>query len=286
MDIQSARIDEEVASQTPGKDALIYEETPPIEPINTSEPEMFPPQKPKNPTASIITTIIFFIILFIIGFWLSGSIRKYAGNMFKSSNQEQTLPVTTPKNIESTVSPTLMKQPTDGWNTFQVINGKTRKAYEGLSYKLPPEVLSPICDGSSCRSQGTYLPDGTRFTVALRGEGQVLPDYRGKVISDLNGIPLPPEEITLGGLTVTEFSGSFIGTTVGGYVFSQMRGIMIPITDVVSLEINHFSPKGIVSDFAKDDVLFDKIVQTLIFPSGLQEKGEVSSPSAFPDIVE
>jgi len=283
----SSRIDEEVAPQTPGKDALTYEETPPITPIGRSEPDIFPPPKPQNPVASILTTIIFFVILFIVGFWLSGFVRQYAGTLFSGNKEVINTSPSLPKEQESALPPSTANDTYTSWKTYQVLNGRTRAVYEGVFYKLPPEVLSPICDGSSCRSQGTYLPDGTRFTAALRGEGQVLPDFRGKIISDLGGIPLTVVDTVLsGGQSATEFTGSFIGTTVGGYVFSQMHGYMIPITDTVSLEINHFSPNGVPTDFVKDDVLFDRIMETLVIPVNLSEKGGVSSPSATPIVEE
>ena len=286
MDTQSTRTDEETAGQTPQKDSLTYEETPPIEPIKEPEPDMFPPPKPKNTTLSIITTLIFLILLFVIGFWLSGIVRKYAGNFFGGNKEAYVVPTPSIKETVKNLMPTTLEDMFGTWKTYQVLNGKTREAYEGLSFKLPGEVLSLICDGSSCRSQGTYLPGGTRFTVALRGVGQVLPDYRGKIISDLKGIPFTTSETTIGGQSATEFSGTFIGTTVSGYVFSQMRGYMIPLTETISLEINHFTPNGLTTDFLKDDVLFDQILQTLIFPSSSLEKGGTSSPSAAPMIRE
>jgi|GEM_PF-3131983 len=287
MDTQSSQIDEEAAPQTPGKDALTYEETPPITPIGMSEPDIFPPPKPQNQAASILTTIIFFVILFIVAFWLSGFVRQYAGTLFKGSGQEKPVPTSTPKMITANLTPTLAETTVNARKTYQVMNGKTRGAYDGVSFKLPPEVLAPICDGSTCRSQGTYLPGGTRFTVALRGEGQVLPDFRGKIISDLLGVPLVIKEVVIRGHTGTEFTASFLGITVSGYKFTQMRGYMIPITETISLEINHFSPNGTVSDFVKDDMLFDEIVQTLILPTESLQKGDstllpLSSPSATP----
>lgn len=256
-------------------DSLTYEETPLMEPIKGN--------KPKINVSSIVTTIIFFILLFVVGFWLSGVVRKYTGNFFGGNNEVTSTPALSPKEKETGLLPTPAEDTYASWKTYQILNGRTRAVYEGVFYKLPPEVLSPICDGSSCRSQGTYLPGGTRYTAALRGEGQVLPDFRGKIISDLGGIPLTAVDTVLsGGQSATEYTGSFIGTTVGGYVFSQMHGYMIPITDTISLEINHFSPNGISTDFSKDDALFDQIMETLVVPSSLSEKGGVSSPSATP----
>jgi len=254
-----------------------YEETPPIEPMHEVSPDMAPSPKPKNSFFSILTTIIFFIILFIIGFWLSGYVRQYAGTFFKGNEKQTTVPTPTPKVVGGILTPTTMVEPADAvWKTYQVLSGQTRLPYEGISYTLPPDVLSPICDGSTCRSQGTYLPGGTRFTVALRGEGQILPDFRKGAISDLKGIPFPVKEKMLKGYTVTEFSGTFVGTTVAGYVFTQMRGYMIPLTDTISMEINHFTPSGILTDFAADDIVFNSIVDSLILPTSPKEKGGVS----------
>jgi hypothetical protein len=274
MDTQSYRIDDEVASQTPDGNTLTYEETPIMENENQGTPDMYPPPKPQNNTASIVTAIIAFILLFIVGFWLSGSIRKYIGSLVTSGKQETATVTTTPTLASLASAPTQKDASANTvWKTYPVLQGATRVPYEGISFKLPPEVLSPICDGSACGSQGTYLPGGTRFTVAIRGEGQVLPDFRGKIISDLKGIPFPLKEVSLVGRTVTEFTGGFTGTTVGGYVFTQMHGYMIPITDTLSFEINHFTPNGITTDFAKDEILFGQILQTLVIPGGVAEKG-------------
>ncbi len=266
-------------TQTPPKEPLTYEETPPIEPI--AEPEMFPPKKPKNTFFSVLTTIIIFALLFIVGFWLSGIVRKYIATFSTGgTNKEISAPTPTPRAVEKALIQTTTEGTEAAWKIYPVLNGKTKVAYEGISFKLPSQVLSPICDGSRCASQGTYLPGGTRFTVALRGTGQVLPDYRGKSISDKNGILLTVQDVTKGGILMTEFSGSFIGTTVGGYVFSQMHGYMMPVTDTISMEINHFAPNGITTDFVSDDALFEEIMQTLVLPISSVEKGGVSSSSS------
>jgi hypothetical protein len=276
-------------TQSSQKDALTYEETPPIEPIKEPEPDIFPPPKPNRNSSSVITTIIIFILLFVVGFWLSGIVRKYAGNFFGGNKEVSIVPTPSIKESVGNLMPTTAPDTFGTWKTYPVVNGRTRVAYEGISFKLPPEVLTPICDGSSCQSQGTYLPGGTRFTVALRGVGQVLPDFRGKIISDLKGVPFTAKETMIKGITATEFEGLFTGTTVSGYVFSRMHGFMIPVTDTVSLEINHFTPSGIVADFVKDDALFDEIMKTLILPISSLEKGGAGasgSPSATPIIGE
>lgn len=275
MDIQSSRLDEEVASQTPGKDALTYEETPPIEPIKEPDVDMFPPPKPRTNVGSIVTTLVVFILLFIVGFWLSGIVRQYAGNFLGGSSQGQQTPTPTPKTAVSGLLPTTTEAPSGVWNAYKAMNGKTQVPYDQVMYLLPPEVPAPACDGSTCASQGTYLPGGTRFTVALRGNGQVFPDYRGKVISDLGGIPFPLTEVIVDGIPSTEYAGTFTGKTVFGYVFTQMRGYMIPISEDTSFEINHYTPKGVASDFAGDDVIFNEIIKNLKIISSLSEKGGV-----------
>lgn len=265
------------------KSQLEYEETPPIEPVKEPDVDMFPPPKPRMNFGSIMTAIIVFALLFIVGFWLSGTIRKYIGTFLGREEKVTSTPTPSPEEKESGILPTATEeQPSNIWKTYQVLNGRTRIAYEGISFQLPSDVLPPTCDGSSCRSQGTYLPGGTRFTVALRGEGQVLPDYRGKVISDLTGIPFPIIDTAVGGKAATEFSGIFIGKTVSGFIFTQMRGVMVPITETVSLEINHFSPQGATVDFASDDILFDEILLTFVLPSDSLEKGGVITPTSLP----
>ncbi len=152
------------------------------------------------------------------------------------------------------------------WKTYQVVSGTTKLPIEGISFRLPAEILSPVCDTTTCMSQGTYLPGGTRFTVAPRGSGQLLVDFRGSAISDAGGIVFTTKDTTVGGHTAKLFTGSFSGKTVGGYGFNQMRGYMIEVTPTLSLEINHFTPIGVTADFAADDTLFDQIVSSLVMP--------------------
>lgn len=270
------------------KAGLTYEETPPIAPEDGLVQQMAPPPKPRNNIASILTAIITFILLFVVGFWLSGIIRQYAGGLFGEPSKVMT-PTPTPKIFGITPYPTSTESADIVWSTASVLEGRTRTAFPGISFSLPPDVLPLICDGSACGSQGTYLPGGTRFTVALRGAGQVLPDYRGKIISDLTGITFPVTDTTIAGHEARLFNGTFVGTTVGGYVFTRMRGYMITLTDTLSLEINHFTPRTATADFASDDTLFDQIVATLTLPNTTLEKGEtpaltptLSTPAASP----
>lgn len=270
---------------------LTYEETPVIEPIIEEKPaasapelQVNPPEPPPFPRetrqghgsfGATLGMILLFIILFAVGVGLSVALRQ-----FLASRWEKTLEPTTTK-----LTPTLAPSPTvniltspvasptavivdpyTGWKTYQVISGTTKSAVVGISFKLPPEMLSPICDGTSCASQGTYLPDGSRFTVAARGKGQLLIDARGNiVVTDSSGKSFTTKQIILpNGRKALEYSGLFSGTTVGGYTFSQMRGLMVEIDEDESLEMNHFTPSGVSAEFFKDDVIFDKIVVSLL----------------------
>lgn len=283
---------------------LTYEETPVVQPPPSSaeasaKAEPYPSFKPNvTPPPSSTTydprsttprrgsflktlgTLILFGVLFVVGIVLSSFLRQFLPTGFsltnRGTNQEQN------QNIEPLVTPedtTGLGGGTTGsataWKSYQIINGLTRQPVPGISFQLPPDVLSPICDGSNCASQGTYLPGGTRFTVAARGPGQVLKDYRGAQVADLGGTIFTSKPTTVAGRTGVEFTGGFNGRTVSGYAFSQMRGYMIDLDSTTSLEINHFTPTGITADFTADDALFEQIVATLSFSSYGGDKGAV-----------
>jgi len=283
---------EKESTRPEGMSPLTYEETPIIEPVKepikeskepSSESSVFSdkdmsaygPVK-KSGGLGIIKVIVIFIIVFLIGYWLSGIIRQYIN---KPNSSEVTTEVTpTPMETDGTqeeVTASNVIATRVGWKTYQILVASTRQPYPNVSFQLPSEVLAPVCDGTSCASQGTYLPGGSRFTVALRGKGQSLPDSRGKLISDISGKTFVVKETTIHGNAATEFTGSFTGGTVGGYAFSNMHGYMIDVGDQVSLELNHFTPSGIKADFASDDTLFATIVDSV---SALgMEKGGVTS---------
>ncbi len=260
---------------------LTYEETPIIEPVAqapsqtsqlhdapmTDTPQPRPPVpssgKPRNLLVGVLTDIILFAVLFALGVWLSTVLRGY----LSTARSDIAVPTQTVTQGEGELPQPTPPDPSDpyaGWVAYSVISGATKESLESIRFKLPPEVLSPICDGPTCSSQGTYLPGGSRFTVAARGKGQILADFRGRVVSDLGGRVFTVIQTTVAGKPSTEFSGLFSGTTAGGYTFSQMRGVMIEVDDELSLEINHFTPSGVSAEFSKDDVIFDKIVQSLI----------------------
>jgi hypothetical protein len=208
-----------------------------------------------------VMTAIVFIVLFIGGIWLSSVVRQFVPSDTQTPTETQT---TAPTGSPSATGPVATgSAAVAAWQTYEVISGITKTQFAGITFQLPSDVLSPICDGTGCASQGTYLPGGTRFTVAARGAGQALTDFRGSVISDVGGISFTTKPTTVAGLPATEFTGVFSGRTISGYGFSRMRGFMVEISPTTSLEINHFTPTGIVADFAADDTLFDAILKTI-----------------------
>lgn len=237
-------------------------ETPASSPVSTPPPYVQPaPPKPKGSFWKTVGVLLLFIGLFGVGIWLSSYIRKYFPNGLAGMTPQQQAVV----NVPTPTPPPA--DPFASWKTYQVISGVTKLPIEGVSYKLPADILAPTCDTTTCMSQGTYLPGGTRFTIAPRGQGQLLSDYRGSAISDVGGITFTSTSTTVGGQAAMLFSGSFAGKTVGGYGFSQMKGYMIALTPTTSLEINHFTPTGVTADFATDDTLFDQIVGELALPA-------------------
>ena len=61
------------------------------------------------------------------------------------------------------------------------------------------------------------------LALLLRPErtGQLLSDFRGKIVSDLAGKSFTVKQTTISGKSATEFTGSFTGSTAGGYAFSK-----------------------------------------------------------------
>ena len=228
---------------------LTYEETPVIEP-----PIQPGPMVPKSGRfGHTIATIVFFILLFAFGIWLSTFLRQYTQTSLPASNAptptQSALPLVSP-----TVTP-----PLSGWKTYTVA---------GASYQLPQDMLAPICDGASCVSEGTYLPGGTRFTVATHNNARQF--TIGAVIVDAGGREFTTTETTVAGRRAFAYDGQFSGTTTGGYRFSQMRGVMIILDDTQTLELNHFTPTGVSADFVSDEAVFDEILKTLTLASAQQ----------------
>lgn len=233
--------------------AIPVEETPEI----TAEVKQETPPKKRPGCLGLITKIVLFVGFIVGGVWLSSNVRQ-----FTTQKDRQDTP--TPTVVRSLLVASPSAVPVNTWKTYDVISGTTKTSFGGVTFKLPPDVLSPICDGTSCGSQGTYLPGGTRFTVAARGSGQTLADFRGTAIADTRGTTFTTKQTSVAGFPALEFSGSFAGGTVSGYSFTSMRGIMISLTSTTSLEINHFTPNGIVADFVSDDALFDEVLKTVI----------------------
>lgn len=245
---------------------IAYEETPVIEPIppmpSSVQPEPPLPQRTRGSFFNTLGYLILFVLLFVLGMWLSTIVRQYLpGNSPASS-------VPVPTSVARQVIPIISADPYAAWTTYQIISGVTREPLPNISFKLPPDVLAPICDGAGCPSQGTYLPGGTRFTAAARGAGQALRDYRGAVVTDVLGQPFLTKDATTAGNMGVTFTGSFDGTTVGGYAFNRMRGEMIPVSATLSIEFNHFTPSGITADFEADDALFEKILKSISLATG------------------
>jgi len=259
--------------QTPQGTPLTYEETP-VVPMETQTAVI---QDPPRKSGKNLFVLLFFVAVVVAGMYLSGYVQKFLQGTTGDTAKDTTKTDTT-GNTELSPTPTFNPaDPFAGWTPYEVVSGGTRLPIAGVRYMLPSDVLSPICDGQTCVSQGTYLPGGTRFTIAPRGTGQGLRDFRGTVISDVNGTPFTTTETTVSGNTAVAFKGTFTGRTVSGYAFSAMRGVMVAVNDTMSLEINHFAPMGITADFAADDVLFEKILSSFIFPA-TGDKGAILAP--------
>lgn len=220
-----------------------------------------PPSYPVRSGGGPLQKIIAIVILFGVGLFGSIIVRQYLATGFTPGSSSVPR---TPEEVGELASTPTPEDPYAEWKTYEVMSGATKQPIAGVQFKLPPEVLEPICDGTTCISQGTYLPGGTRFTVAPRGKGQLLTDYRGKIITDLKGNEFVSTESAVATHPAISFSGDFIGSTVGGYAFSRMHGVMVEVTDTLSLEINHFTPSGVEADFATDDELFEKILKSLV----------------------
>lgn len=237
-----------------GKQSLPIEETPVVEPT-------VPQTKPQGlGCRKMLGNVIFFIVLFGLGVWLSIQVRS----LF--------VPVAPEEQLVSFPTPTFFAQASgsatknDGWTSYPLSDGIEEKGVSGVGYQLPVSVLAPVCDSASCVSRGTNLSGGTRFTVALRGAGFLLPDFRGAILTDTTGKEFIMKQTTVGGKDVYEYTGNFTGRTGGGYSFTKMRGVLVPITSTTSVDFNHFAPTGITSDFVADDELFNQIVERLTIP--------------------
>lgn len=244
----------------------VFEETPEMIPQDRSSfnsdhnaPSQPPPSHQKKRIHA--GTMLFIVILFGLGVWLAGQFRLFFAPV---TDQGGTAPVSGAivPSSKSTVFPSVSpsKAVEDVWQRYEVVSGSTKKPIPGLSYQLPRIVKAPVCDSISCASSGTNLPGGTRFTVAVRGKGQLLPDFRGAILTDATGKEFTMKQTIVAGISLYEYVGEFIGRTGGGYAFTQMRGVLIPVSETLAVELNHFAPTGSTTDFKGDDTIFEKII--------------------------
>ena len=220
-----------------------------------------PSPLPKKGKGKPVGTLLFIVLLFGLGIWLASQFRSL---LVPSVSEDVAVPTS---GLVPTSRPTFAPLATPSgslvsstWQIYEVISGSTKKPVSGVSYELPGDVKAPVCDSASCASQGTYLPGGTRFTVAARGRGQLLPDFRGAILTDATGKEFDMQQTTVAGISVYEYSGDFTGRTGGGYTFTRIRGVLIPVSETLAIEFNHFAPAGITTDFVSDDVIFNKVV--------------------------
>ncbi len=263
---------EEVRSTHTGADELqdaipeaarVFDESPSVPPLHAPPVAPAAPQHKSSRRGIHAGTVLFIILLFGLGVWLSGQLRSFFA---PTVSDEIVIPTYAPESDDtgfesapaspSGINPT----PFATRRTEQVLSGATKKPIAGLSYQLPNEVKVPVCDNTSCASYGTYLPGGTRFTIAPRGKGQLLPDFRGAILTDAAGREFTMQQTMYSGTLAYEYVGNFTGRTGGGYTFTAIRGVLIPVSDTLAIEFNHFAPLGIPSDFTKDEVVFNDIL--------------------------
>lgn len=221
--------------------------------VSPATPVTLPPA-PKKARGNRVGTALFIVLLFGLGVWFSSQLRSFFAPT--TSPSENVRPTREPESSPSGLVPSSSRQ------SYDVISSSTKKPIAGLSYTLPGGVKAPVCDSQSCSSQGTNLPGGTRFTVAPRGKGQLLPDFRGAILTDAAGREFTMKQGVFGGAYAYEYTGNFTGRTGGGYTFIQIRGVLMPVSETLAVEFNHFAPLGITTDFAKDDAVFDEIIKS------------------------
>jgi len=226
------------------------------EPQTVPEKQQVPPNRRRIHPG----TVLFVLMLFGLGVWLSIQFRDFLSPDPSSIMVSPTAVPSGPADAGSGAGELTPSVTLPAWIKYTVVNSTTGSAISGWTYTLPGSVREPVCDGSGCVSRGTNLPGGTRFTLAPRGEGQKLPDFRGAVLTDAAGREFTMKKTSIGGLDGYEYTANFTGTTSGGYTFTRMRGFLVLVDDTRSVDFNHFSPAGITVDFDSDDALFDQIV--------------------------
>lgn len=250
----------------------------PMTEVSPETPVTLPPVF-KKAGGNRVGTVLFIILLFGLGVWLSSQLRSFFAPTIREDLVVPTLPSESINPMSAFESSPSGTTPASSWQTYDVISGSTKKPITGVTYKLPSSVKAPVCDSQSCASQGTNLPGGTRFTVAARGKGQLLPDFRGAILTDAAGREFTMKQGVFGGAYAYEYTGNFTGRTGGGYTFTAIRGILMPVSETLAIEFNHFAPLGIATDFAKDDAVFDEIIKSFT-ATGIS----VASPTARPTI--
>lgn len=279
--IEDAPIGQTLQTETPAVNTSSTAQTPPA-PVTQPESPKVQEVKPKSSffrrIFGFIGTILFFAILFSLGIWLSTILRSYLPTGIPKNENTSTLESTN-EQIEVQPDGPLTVESQEPWTSYPILAAGTKLPISGVTFEMPPEVLIPICDGASCVSQGTYLPGGSRFTVAARGSGLGLGYTQGAVITDAAGNPFTTTQITVTGRPALEYTGAFIGTTVGGFSFTQMRGVMIEVSNKLAIEFNHFAPKGVSVDFESDDVIFNKILESLTLPTPTSVPSATSTPT-------
>ena len=191
-------MDETPAQPSPTQ-PLVYEETPVIEPLPAAPT---PPALGRRAVGlmGFIGNFVLFLALFAVGVFLSTLLRQFmpTGVQKKVTSEPTVTPVVQQKAVSEA---TLSSQ----WKKYEVLSGTTKQAIAGISFQLPPDVLAPICDGTTCASQGTYLPGGTRLTVAARGTNQGLGYSKGAVITDASGQPFATKQTTVSARPALEY---------------------------------------------------------------------------------
>lgn len=222
-----------------------------------------------NSIKSLIFNLLIFVILFFVGVTGSLIINK----LFLTPKNPETPKTEIPIVITQTKAPDV----TGSWNLFEILSATDGNPQ--ISISIPQNMLTPICDGQSCVSKGTYMDGGTRFTVSVRDNPTNI-NFSQTIVTDITGKQFETKDATISGLIAREFSGDFIGTTAGGYRFTKMHGFLIKANETKLVEINHFAPAGITTDFISDDEVFNKIITTLQISSQSNVKNVQYTPTS------
>lgn len=232
--------------------------TPVILPKASDQPPPEPPPIPMKPTGGahwrkLLINLLIFAVLFGLGIGASLLVQRFFNNTNNVNPGQayiETTPIPTPDNQNNLT------------RIYRILKDKNDTATQYV-VNLPTEVLIPVCDDSICQSRGSYLPGGTRLTVVFKSDPKPAPNFDQTVITDVTGKKFETTTATVAGMLAREYQGVFIGTTSGGYRFTQMHGFMIKVPTGNLLEINHFAPAGITTDFAGDEAVFSKIITSL-----------------------